>query len=113
MSEVTGLLATLVRDPIMSQPDMKIIKEITRVEDADLRMEAAAADVIVTSLRSGYMPKIYQELLFKFPHLALVAISADRHHVAAYKQKAVHEFGREQLLEIIRDVARTQTSSPP
>lgn len=113
MSEVTGLLATLVRDPIMSEPDMKIIKEIVRVEDADLRMEAAAADVIVTSLQSTHVPTIYQELLFNSPHLALVVISADRNRVATYKQKIIQEFGREQLVELIRDVARSQTYSQP
>lgn len=113
MSEVTGLLAALVRDPIMGQPDMKIVSEITRAKDADLRKAAASADVVVTSLQSTYVPAIYQELLFTFPHLALVAISTDRHHVAAYKQKTIHEFGREQLVEVIRDVARSRKFSQP
>jgi DNA-binding NarL/FixJ family response regulator len=113
MSEVTGLLATIVRDPILWQPDMTIVKEIARAEDADLQIAAAAADVVVTSLQNTRMPTIYQELLFTFPHLALVAISADRHHVAAYKQKIVHEFGREQLVEVIRDVARSRKFSQP
>lgn len=110
LSEVSGLLATLVREPIMCQPDMRIVKEITNPEGADLRTAAAGADVVLTSLPSTHIPEIYQELLFNFSHLALVAISADRHHVAAYKQTTVHEFGREQLVEVIRDVARTQKS---
>jgi DNA-binding NarL/FixJ family response regulator len=111
--EVTGLLAALVKEPILKQSDMMIVDEVPRAENLGRIVAEKDVDVVLTSLSGMQVPTAYQNLVFSFPHVAVVAISADRRRVEVYdrkvvREKVVREVAPEQLLEVIREAVHNR-----
>lgn len=113
LAEAPGLLADLVKEPILKQSDMTIVDvdEDLKAENLGTVVVEKEVDVVVTSLSGPQVPAAYRQLVFSLPHVALVAISADRHHVEVYDRRVVREVAPEQLVEVIREVVHNRDSA--
>lgn len=107
LAEVPGLMAAVVRQAILTQPDMTIVGETRGSDELGPVMSRGHVDVVVVTSQAGSgVPTPAQRLLFGPPHVALVAISADGRCVGIYDHKVVREVTPERLVDVIREVVR-------
>ncbi len=102
LGSLPGLMADVVRSAIVVHPDMTIVTEMAYA-DSTSAPDALDIDVLITA-NAGILTT--QQPPPADRCVDVVAISADGRHMETYQHRLVHDFSVEQLIGVIRELAK-------
>ena len=112
LAEVPGLMGGVVRRAIEAERDMTIVDEIAEPVDLADTLSRCECDVVVATLSTNLRVRSpYQRLLFRDVPVAFVALDPDGRRLQAYDRSVHKEFDVDELLTVIRHVAKPRADS--
>jgi DNA-binding NarL/FixJ family response regulator len=108
--EMPRMLHDVVRNIIDAEPDLSVVAERVAVGAVADCVERERPDVVVLLAKSGSPPEMCEELLSRFPELAVVALENGGLRGSIYMLRPtrfrVAEISRTELVTAIRRAAR-------
>ena len=108
--EMPRMLHDVVGEILGVEPDMRVVAENVEVGELVERVERERPDVVLLCVESGSPPAACEELVRRFPRLAVIALENRGERGSIYMMRPtrirVAEISRRQLVTAIRRAAR-------
>ena len=107
--EMPRMLHDVVGTVIDAEPDLRVVADEVAAHTVLERVERDSPDVVVLSVESGSPPAVCEELLTRFPRLAIVALEDRGQRASIYMMRPmrirVADISKSQLVSAIRRAA--------
>lgn len=115
LGEMPRMLRDVVDNIIAVEPDLYVIAEDVEADALVESVERERPDVVVLWLRPGSPPTTCEDLLGRFPRLAVVALEEGGQRASIYMMRPMRfrlaEISRTDLVTAIRRAARADVAS--